>query len=105
EIVGVIKDIRCTSLRDEIPVQMFVPYLASRLVGRMTVYVRTSLPAEQLVSMARERVNSMDPNPPLVAGRPREARFKASLLIERLIASLSAAFGLLATLLASIGLY
>ena len=28
EIVGVVKDIKYTNLRDEIPIQMFVPYLA-----------------------------------------------------------------------------
>ena len=33
EIVGVVKDIKYTSLRDEIPIQMFVPYLADRNVG------------------------------------------------------------------------
>jgi predicted permease len=105
EIVGVIKDIKYTSLRDEIPIQMFVPYLAGRFVGDMTVYVRTSLPPEQVVSLARARVRQLDPNLPIYAVRTMEDRVTDSLLVERLIAGLSATFGLLATLLASIGLY
>ncbi len=103
EIVGVIKDIKYTTLRDEIPIQMFIPYLASRFVGDMTVYVRTTLPPETLVSLARDRVRKLDPHLPLYGVRTMDQRVTDSLLIERLIAGLSAAFGLLATLLASVG--
>ncbi len=105
EIVGVIKDIKYTTLKDEIPIQMFIPYLASRFVGDMTVYVRTTLPADQLVTMARDRVRKLDPNLPLYNVRTMEDRVSDSLLIERLTAGLSGAFGVLATLLASVGLY
>ena len=35
EIVGVFKDIKYTNLRDEIPIQMCTPYLASNFVGGM----------------------------------------------------------------------
>ena len=105
EIVGVIKDIKYTNLKDEIPIQMFIPYLASRYVGDMTVYVRTSLPAEQIVSLARDRVRKLDPNLPLFGVRTMEQRVTDSLLVERLIASLSTAFGALATVLACVGLY
>ena len=38
EIIGVVKDIHYTSLRDEIPEQAFEPYMASRGVFSMTVY-------------------------------------------------------------------
>ena len=105
EIVGVIKDIKYTTLRDEIPIQMFIPYLASRFVGDMTVYVRTTLAPEALVSLARDRVRKLDPHLPLYGVRTMEQRVTDSLLIERLIAGLSASFGLLATVLASVGLY
>jgi len=105
EIVGVIKDIKYMNLRDEVPIQMFIPFLASDFVGDMTVYVRAGLPAEQVVTSARERVQGLDPNLPLYNVRTLEHRVADSLLVERLVASLSAAFGLLATLLACIGLY
>ena len=34
EIVGVVKDIKYTNLRDEVPIQMFDPYLANNFVER-----------------------------------------------------------------------
>ena len=105
EIVGVVKDIKYMNLKEEIPIQMFVPYLASRYVGFMTVYVRTTLPPEQIVAMARARVKTLDPNLPVFGVRAMDERVTDSLLIERLIAGLSAAFGTLATLLACVGLY
>ena len=43
EIIGVVKDIKYTSLRDEIPEQAFEPYMASRYVSGMTLYARTTL--------------------------------------------------------------
>jgi predicted permease len=105
EIVGVVKDIKYTNLRDEIPIQMFIPYLASRYVGDMTVYVRAGLSPEQVVTSARERVRALDPQLPLYDVRTIEHRVSDSLLVERLVAGLSAAFGALATVLACVGLY
>ena len=105
EIVGVFKDIKYTNLRDEIPIQMCTPYMASRFVGGMTVYVRTTMDPNQFFSTVRARVRQLDSNLPMYAMRTLDAQISNSLLTERLIASLSAAFGFLATLLATIGLY
>jgi predicted permease len=105
EIVGVVRDIKYASLRDDIPIQMFVPYLARRSVGGMTVYLRTSLAADPIVSAARDRVRKLDPNLPIYDVQTMEQRVTDSLLTERLIAGLSGTFGVLATLLACVGLY
>jgi predicted permease len=105
EIVGVIKDIKYTNLRDEIPIQMFTPYMAGKNVGNMTVYVRTTMDADQFFSAVRAKVQAMDPNLPLWAMRTMDKQISNSLLVERLIAGLSTVFGFLATLLAIIGLY
>jgi predicted permease len=105
EIVGVIKDVKYTSLRDEIPIQMFEPYLANDFVSNMTVYVRTSIAPEQLFSVVRSKVRGLDPNLPLYGMRTMDNQISNSLLTERLIASLSAVFGFLATMLAVVGLY
>jgi predicted permease len=105
EIVGVVKDIKYTSLRDEIPIQMFVPYLTDRTLGSMMVYVRTQVPPEDLIKTVRARVAQLDPRMPLYDVQTMERRISDSLLIERLVAGLSSAFGLIATLLACVGLY
>ena len=105
EVIGVVKDIKYTNLKDEIPVQMFVPYLAGRYVGDMTVYVRTSLNPTQAFAAVRSEVRQLDPNLPMYGMRTMDAQIENSLLIERLIAGLSTVFGCLATLLAMVGLY
>jgi len=101
----VVKDIKYTSLRDEIPVQMFVPYLASDFVSGTTVYLRTNLPPDQVAAAVRGKVREMDSNLPVYAFRSMDEQLANSLVVERLVAVLSAAFGVLATLLAVIGLY
>ncbi len=105
QVIGVVKDIKYTNLRDDIPVQAFIPYLASRFVGGMTVYVRTTTDPKQLMSIVRHKVQQLDPNVPVYAMRTAEQQIDMSLRNERLVASLSSVFGSLATLLAVIGLY
>jgi predicted permease len=105
EVIGVVKDIKYQSLRDEIPVQAFMPYLAEEHPGGMTVYLRTTLDPKQIMSTMRRKVQRLDPNVPVYAMRTTEEQIDDSLKTERLVASLSAVFGCLATVLAIIGLY
>jgi len=105
EIVGVIKDVKYTSLRDAIQIQMFVPYMADSLVSSMTLYARTTMDPDPFFSAVRSKVRALDSNLPVYGMRTMEQQISKSLLVERLIASLSAVFGALATLLAVIGLY
>src|ERR1700733_8194683 len=105
EIIGVVKDIKYTNLRDEIPIQMFEPYLADNFVSGMTVYVRTTMAPDQFFSVGRSKIRGLGANLPLYGMGSMDDQVSNSLLTERLIASLSAVFGFLATLLAVIGLY
>jgi predicted permease len=105
EVIGVVKDIKYTNLRDEIPPQAYLPYLASRYVGGMVIYVRTVGDPNVLMSAIRSKVRDLDANLPIFAMRTEEVQISDSLSAERMIASLSAVFGFLATLLAVIGLY
>ena len=105
EIIGVVKDFKYTNLRDEIPEQAFVPYLSDRFLGGMTVYFRTTMDPDQLTAAVRLKIRDMEPNLPVYNMRTTEVQIKNSLSTERMIASLSAVFGVLATLLAIIGLY
>jgi predicted permease len=105
EVIGVVKDFKYTSLRDEIPEQAFVPYLGGRYLGEMTVYLRTAADPNQLMSAVRSKAHDMDSNLPIFNMRTTEVQINNSLSTDRMIASLSAVFGFLATLLAVIGLY
>jgi predicted permease len=105
EVIGVVKDFKYTNLRDEIPEQAFVPYLGGRYLGEMTVYIRTTGDPNQLMTAVRSKVRDMDSNVPVYDMRTTEVQINNSLSTERMIASLSAVFGFLATLLAVLGLY
>ncbi|HXL23374.1 MAG TPA: ABC transporter permease, partial [Candidatus Dormibacteraeota bacterium] len=105
EIIGVVKDVKYTNLRDEIPEQAFIPYLGSHNVYDMTVYLRTAVDPAQLMPIVREKIRNLDPNLPIYAMRTTETQIANSLSTERMIASLSTVFGFLATLLAILGLY
>jgi predicted permease len=105
EIIGVVKDAKYTSMRDEIPRQLFFPYLESSFVGGMTGYIRTTAEPAQMFQALRGAVRRLDANLPLYRLRTLDQQMDESLLTERLIAILSTVFGLLATVLAIVGLY
>jgi putative ABC transport system permease protein len=105
EVIGVVKDIKYTNLRDEIPPQAFVPYMPSRFVGNMTVYVRTTGEPTALMNSIRSKVRDIDANLPIYDMRTTDDQIANSLAAERMIASLSTVFGFLATILAAVGLY
>ena len=107
EIVGVVKDTKYTGLRDDVPEQAFLPYLAAGFTGhsRMTVYLRTSTDPAPVMRAARERARQADARVPITAMRTMQEQISDSLSSERMVASLSLVFGGLAALLASIGLY
>ena len=105
EIVGVVGDAKYMNLRDAVPRQLFFPYMESDFVGSMNAYIRTTREPEQMFQTLRRTVAGMDSNLPLYRIRTLNQQLDESLLNERLIATLSAVFGLLATVLAMIGLY
>src|SRR5262249_23006737 len=71
-----------------------------------TFYVRSRLAADALVPSLREALRRLDANIPM-GGPPQPVREQIldSVFTDRMIASLSSAFALLATLLAAVGLY
>ncbi|HVR72337.1 MAG TPA: ABC transporter permease [Vicinamibacteria bacterium] len=105
EIVGVVKDGRAANLREK-PIRfVYVPYRQQPDVGEMTFYARTTLDPEALAPGMREIVRRVDATLPVTHLKTMRAQIGESLFVERLVAALSAAFGLLATLLAALGLY
>jgi len=105
EIVGVVGNAKYNRVREEGGVQVFIPFLAGEDPGGMTGYVRTTAPPAQMFSTIRAEVSKIDADIPVYDLRTIEEQVNISLQTERLVAGLSAVFGLLATLLAVIGLY
>ena len=71
----------------------------------MAFYVRTATGSSQAYKTLRNEVKKLDASMPVYEMKTLESQLDETLLTDRLIAMLSAGFGLLATVLASIGLY
>ena len=69
------------------------------------MYVRAAQPPASLMASLREAVRQIDPALPVHEMQTIEEQVRLSVTNERLVASLSAVLGVLATLLAMIGLY
>jgi predicted permease len=104
EIIGVVRDSMYSTLREQIPRQVFTPYIQSRVTG-MSVYVRTAIDPQQMFNAVRRTVAQMDSSLPVYDLRTMNEQIDRSLVTERMIAMLSAVFGVIATLLATVGLY
>ncbi len=104
-IVGVVHGTKYESMRDEVPPEMFRPYRQLEFGTGITAYLRTTQSPEEVFNTIRKRVHDLDANLPVFEMVTLEKQMEDSLVTERLVASLSSVFGVLATLLASIGLY
>jgi len=71
----------------------------------VSFYVRTSQDSASMFSAVRQKVREQDSAMPIFDMKTLENQLDETLTTERLIATLSAAFGVLATALAAIGLY
>ena len=105
EIVGVIQDARYHSLREPAPPQAYIPFLQSPESGSMTFEVRAMMDPVSLAAGVRRVIQQADSRLPIFDVKTLSEQVDESLVQERLVASLSSLFGLLALSLASVGLY
>jgi predicted permease len=105
EIVGVVRDFKHGSLREIPKPAVYSTYTNDESLGRMEFYVRGARDTATLSAQIRRLVQQMDASLPVFDMQPVEIQVAESIQIDRLIAILSCAFGVLATLLAAIGLY
>ncbi len=100
-IVGVVGDTKYDDLRREIQPGVYVP-LAT---GGAYFEVRTAANPSSLVPQVRDIANRLDSNLPLFGVRTQTDAVESLMTQERVIARLSSFFGLLALVLACIGIY
>ena len=105
EIVGVVKDSKHATLREEIPRFVYIPFMQDDAVNGLTFYVRTQSDPDGMVGAVRAAVQRIDPTLPLYDIKTMQVQARESLFVERILAGLSIAFGVLATILAAVGLY
>ena len=106
EIVGIARDAKYSSLREEINPTIYLPWLQELAgVGSMSFEVRTAGDPSSSVAAIRQAVREVDGNLPLSGIRTQLEQADLSLTTERLFTRLLIFFGLIALLLAAIGLY
>jgi predicted permease len=105
EIVGVAENTLYQGPRDGVERQAFVPFLQTDFPASTSFYVRTTMDSNAMFAQLRRTIAGIDPAMPIYQMRTLENQLDETLGTERLIATLSAAFGALATLLAALGLY
>ncbi len=104
EVIGVVKDARYFNLRDPLVPMAYVPTWRATWASR-TVCLRTTREAPETVEAVRRLVAAIDPAIPVTGSGTMQKQIDDNILEDRLIATLSGFFGLLALLLAGVGLY
>jgi predicted permease len=103
-VVGVVTDVASRSLLGSTPPHLYFPY-SQAYDGRAKIVVRGMVPHSQLATSLREAVAQLDPRLPLYAFQTMPEHIANTLWRQRIAAMILGAFGLLALVLASIGLY
>ena len=101
EIVGVVRDAKYNELRREIHPMMYTPHH----VGVATFEIRTAADPQALLPAIREVVGQVNADLPLFNVTTQSVQIDRLLFQERLVARLAGFFGVLALVLACIGLY
>jgi ABC-type antimicrobial peptide transport system permease subunit len=104
-VVGVAANTKVRDIHEPAPVFFLYLPLAQSPVATMTLHVRTSGPTENVLPSLRSAVHEIDANVPLADVNTMRHYVDASLWQERILASLFSALGILALVLAVIGMY
>jgi predicted permease len=101
EIIGVVRDAKYNDLRREIHAMMYTP----QHFGGASFELRTAADPQAILPSIREVLSQVSTNLPLFDVKTESEQIDRLLFQERLVARLSGFFGLLALVLACVGLY
>jgi predicted permease len=105
EIIGIVKTGKYADLREKKQGFVFCPYGQRYKNGAVTFYVRSNQKPDSLTAALRQVVGKQDANLPIFDLKTMEQQIDESVFADRIVSGLSAVLGLLATALASVGLY
>jgi predicted permease len=106
EIIGVVKDSRYPDLRRPTPPILYQTFLQTRTGrGQMVLHVRVAGSAARAIPQLREAVQRIDPDVPIFDIQSLVEEMNAAFVQERLVATLSGFFGIVALTLVCVGLY
>jgi predicted permease len=105
EIVGIVKDSKNTDVKQAARPFAFLPYSQSEHAGNATFYVRTNQDPVALTATVRNLIAGFDANLPVYGVKTLTAQVDEIMFTDRLVTIFSLCLGLLASLLAAVGLY
>lgn len=105
EIVGVVKDSKAEDLKENNRECTYTPLLQESKPSEATFYVRSTTALAGLAPTVRQTLKRLDGTLPVLDMKTMDEQINETHFLDRLFALLAGVFGLLATLLASIGLY
>lgn len=104
EIVGIVRDAKYDSVREPAPPTMYNLY-RQRPGGGGVIAVRTVVDPATVTSAVREAVRQVDPNLPMMDVSTQLEQIERRFQQEKMFAQAYTLFGLLALLLAAVGLF
>lgn len=104
-IVGVLKDVKHISVRDPAMPTCYTLFSQAEKPNGLTYYVRTWQPPHSAENSIRAAIANIDSKLIVSDMRSMNEQIDDSIMQERTIAMLATTFGVLATLLAGIGIY
>jgi predicted permease len=104
QVVGVAQDGKYTGLNDYQWPFVYRPQWQNR-IGATTMVVRAEADPQKLIALVRGELQQLDPNMPIASARTLVERLSLALLPARIVASALGGFGVVALLLAAIGIY
>ena len=105
QIIGVVHDAKHTGLRDAAVPTRFLPIKQNAELTSMFFYLRTYADPDQTISTVRRTMQHFDAKLPLEKLGTMDAQIDDDLSNDRLVLLLAISFGLLAAVLAGVGLY
>jgi predicted permease len=105
EIIGVVKDSHYARVKEDPYPVFYTPWRQDKQIGSLGFYVRSALPAKQTIPQIRRVMAALDRDLPADNLRTLDDTIQLNIRSDRIVLQLAAAFAILATALAMLGLY
>jgi putative ABC transport system permease protein len=105
EIIGVVKDHHYSAVKQDPPKLFYTPWRQDKRLNNLNFYVRTAIPTDQVFQQIRRVMRGIDSDLPLESMRTLDEQVRRNIRNDQIVLQLAAAFAILATALAMLGLY
>jgi predicted permease len=104
-IIGVVRDSLVVHMREAPAPFWYIPYMQLGKIGELTLHVRTDADPAAILTGLGQAIGAIDKGVTVFRGRTMTSQIESQVIAERMLATLATGFGVIAAILASIGLY